>query len=44
MDRIVAAACAGAEVDLEEYTAAWLAEHALTSPQASRACHRDELA
>lgn len=44
VDRIVAAACAGAEVDLEEYTAAWLAEHALTSPQASRACHRDELA
>ena len=28
VDRIVADACAGAEVDLEEYTAAWLAEHA----------------
>ena len=43
VDRIVADACAGAEVDLEEYTAVWLAEHALTSPQASRACHRGEL-
>jgi excisionase family DNA binding protein len=42
-DRIVADACAGAEVDLEEYTAAWLAEHALASSQASTAFHRDEL-
>jgi excisionase family DNA binding protein len=33
VDRIVADACAGAEVDLEEYTAAWLAEHALANPQ-----------
>jgi excisionase family DNA binding protein len=43
VDRIVADACAGAEVELEEYTAAWLAEHALASPQASTAFHRDEL-
>jgi excisionase family DNA binding protein len=43
VDRIVADACAGAEVDLEECTAAWLAEHALASPQASTAFHRDEL-
>jgi excisionase family DNA binding protein len=43
VDRIVADACAGAEVDLEEYTAAWLAEHALASPQTSTAFHRDEL-
>ena len=34
VDRIVADACAGAEVDLAEYTATWLAEHALASPQA----------
>jgi excisionase family DNA binding protein len=33
VDRIVADACAGAEVDLEEYAAAWLAEHALASPR-----------
>jgi excisionase family DNA binding protein len=43
VDRIVADACAGVEVDLEEYTAAWLAEHALASPQTSTAFHRDEL-
>ena len=43
VDRIVADACAGAEVDLEEYTAAWLAEHALARPQASTTFHRDEL-
>jgi excisionase family DNA binding protein len=43
VDRIVADACAGAEVDLEEYTAAWLAERTLGSPQASTAFHRDEL-
>ena len=42
VDRIVADACAGAEVDLEEYTVAWLAEHALASPQASTAFQRDE--
>lgn len=35
VERIVADACAGAEVDLEKYTAAWLAEHALTNPQGS---------
>ena len=43
VDRIVADACAGAEVDLAEYTATWLAEHALASPQASTTFHRDEL-
>ena len=43
VDRIVADACAGAEVDLEEYAAAWLAERALASPQASTAFHRDDL-
>ena len=43
VDRIVADACAGAEVDLEECAAVWLAEHAVTSPQASRARHRGEL-
>ena len=32
VDRIVADACAGAEVDLEEYTASWLAEHARPAP------------
>jgi excisionase family DNA binding protein len=44
VDRIVAAACAGAEVDLEEYTAAWLAEHAPDQPSGKRGLHRDELA
>ena len=33
VDRIVADACASAEVDLEESTAAWLAEHAPGQPQ-----------
>jgi hypothetical protein len=28
---------------LEQYTAAWLAEHALARPQASTTFHRDEL-
>ncbi len=28
VDRMVADACAGAQVDMEEYAAAWLAEHA----------------
>ena len=28
VDRILADACAGAEVDMEQYTAAWLADHA----------------
>ncbi len=32
VDRIVADACAGAEVDLQEYTASWLAEHARPAP------------
>src|SRR6516162_7363358 len=43
VDRIVADASAGAEVDLEQYTAAWLAEHALARPRASTTFHRDEL-
>jgi len=43
VNRIVAEACAGAEVDLDEYTAAWLAEYALTSPKASTAFGRDEV-
>ena len=34
VDRIVADACAGVEVDSAEYAATWLAEHALASPQA----------
>lgn len=32
VDRMVADACAGAQVDMEEYVAAWLAEHALAQP------------
>jgi excisionase family DNA binding protein len=32
VDRIVADACAGAQVDIEEYAAAWLAEHASAQP------------
>jgi excisionase family DNA binding protein len=43
VDRIVADACAGAEVDLEEYAAAWLAEHALANPKASTTFPRDEV-
>jgi excisionase family DNA binding protein len=43
VDRIVADACAGVEVDLGEYTATWLAEHALASPRAGKAFPRDEL-
>jgi len=43
VDRIVADACGGAEVDLEEYTAAWLAEHALANPKATTTFHRDEV-
>jgi excisionase family DNA binding protein len=42
VDRIVADACAGAEVDLEEYAAAWLAEHAWPA-RAITAFPRDEL-
>jgi len=40
---MIADAAAGAQVDMEEYTAAWLAEQALASPQASTTFHRDEL-
>src|SRR5262252_6559568 len=43
VDRIVADACAGAEVDLEEYTAAWHAEHALARRQTSMTFHHGEL-
>ena len=43
VDRIVADACAGAEVDLEEYTAAWLTEHALDNLKANTAFPRDEV-
>lgn len=32
VDQIVADACAGGQVDMEEYAAAWLAEHASTQP------------
>ena len=32
VDRMVADACAGAQVDMEEYAAAWLAEHSLAQP------------
>jgi hypothetical protein len=43
VDRIAADACAGAEVDLEEYTAAWLAEHALANPKAIMTFQPDEV-
>ena len=32
VDRIVADACAGGQVDMEEYAATWLAEHASAAP------------
>jgi excisionase family DNA binding protein len=32
VDRMVADACAGTQVDMEEYAAAWLAEHGLAQP------------
>jgi excisionase family DNA binding protein len=40
VDRIVADASGGAQVDMEEYTAAWLAEHPPAQPT-SLACHHD---
>jgi excisionase family DNA binding protein len=43
VDRIVADACAGAEVDLEESRAAWLAEHTPGQPKANTSFHRDEV-
>jgi excisionase family DNA binding protein len=43
VDRIVADACAGAEVDLEEYAAVWLAEHAPGQPPGKQVFRRDEL-
>ncbi len=43
VDRIVADACAGAEVDLEDYTATWLAEHAVANPKAGTAFDRDDV-
>jgi excisionase family DNA binding protein len=42
VDRMVADACAGAQVDMEEYAAAWLAEHSLPPPAAGPGFHRDE--
>jgi excisionase family DNA binding protein len=35
VDRMIADACAGAQVDMEEYAAAWLAEHT-HAPEAER--------
>jgi excisionase family DNA binding protein len=35
LDRMVADACAGAQVDMEEYAVAWLAEHGLTADGAA---------
>jgi excisionase family DNA binding protein len=32
VDKMVADACAGAQVDMEEYAAAWLAEHGSAQP------------
>ena len=43
VDRIVADACAGAVVDLEDYAALWLAEHAVANPKAGTTFHRDEV-
>lgn len=40
VDRIVADASGGAQVDMEEYTVAWLAEHAPAQPT-SLVCNRD---
>jgi excisionase family DNA binding protein len=37
VDRLVADACAGAQVDMEEYAAAWLTEH----PQAAGGTAQD---
>jgi excisionase family DNA binding protein len=42
VDRMVADACAGAQVDMEEYAAAWLAEHAVTRPAGEADFHRAE--
>ena len=36
VDRMVADACAGAQVDMEQYAADWLAKHAPRSPQAGQ--------
>ena len=36
VERMVADACAGAQVDMEEYAAAWLAEHAEGPSSAAR--------
>jgi excisionase family DNA binding protein len=43
VDRIVADACAGAEVDLEEYKAVWLAEHAPGQPKTNTTFDCDEV-
>jgi excisionase family DNA binding protein len=42
VDRMVADACAGAQVNMEEYAADWLAEHALAPPDGEPSFYRDE--
>jgi excisionase family DNA binding protein len=40
VDRMVADACAGAQVDMEQYAAAWLAEHAEVPGGAAKDANR----
>ena len=42
VDRMVADACAGAQVNMEEYAADWLAEHAVAPPDGEPSFYRDE--
>src|SRR6266487_2133603 len=42
VDRMVADACAGAQVNMEEYATDWLAEHALAPPDGEPSFYRDE--
>jgi excisionase family DNA binding protein len=42
VDRMVADACAGAQVNMEEYAADWLAEYALAPPAGEPGFDRDE--
>jgi hypothetical protein len=42
VDRMVADACAGAQVNMEEYVAEWLAGHAVAPPAGERSFDRDE--
>jgi excisionase family DNA binding protein len=42
VDRMVADACAGAQVNMEVYAADWLAEHALAPPADEPSSDRDE--